>query len=99
LAEELWERLGRKGLTSQQPWPVADPALLVEDSVEYPVQVNGKVKDRVTVPVGTGPAAVVAAAKALPRIQEFLKDQKILKEIHVPGRMVNLVTAPANGRN
>ncbi|MBL0058085.1 MAG: class I tRNA ligase family protein [Elusimicrobia bacterium] len=71
LAEEFWERLGRKGLASEQPWPVADPALLVEDAVEYPVQINGKVKDRLTVPVGTGPSAVVAAAKALPRIQEF----------------------------
>jgi leucyl-tRNA synthetase len=98
LAEEMWERLGRPGLACRRPWPKADAALLVESSVEYPVQINGKVKDRVTVPADAPPPAIVAAARGLPRIQELLQGQKILKEIHVPGRMISFVTAPAKGR-
>ncbi len=93
LAEEMGERLGQRGFVSSQPWPKADPALVAENAVEYPVQINGRLRDRVSVPVGTGPAAVLSAAKALPRVKEALNGQTILKEIHVPGRMVNFVIA------
>lgn len=98
LAEEMWERLGKKTLASLEPWPRHDPALVKDDRIEIPVQINGKVKDRLTVAVDAAPAAVLAAARALPKIQESLKTQKVLKEIHVPGRMVSFVTAPhSNG--
>jgi len=97
LAEEMWERLGKKTLASLEPWPRHDPALVKDDRIEIPVQINGKVKDRLTVAADAAPAAVLAAARALPKIQESLKTQKILKEIHVPGRMVSFVTAPING--
>ena len=95
LAEEMGERLGRAGFVCTRPWPAADPALLAEEAAEYPVQINGRLRDRLSVPVGTPAEAVLAAAKALPRVQEGLKGQSILKEIHVPGRMVNFVVAPA----
>ena len=91
LAEEMGERLGQPGFVSSQPWPKADPALVAENTVEYPVQINGRLRDRMSVPVGTDPAAVLSAAKALPRVQEALNGQILLKEIHVPGRMVNFV--------
>ena len=98
LAEEMWARLGKKTLASLAAWPRHDPALVKEDRVEIPVQINGKVKDRLTVAVDADPAAVLAAARALPKIHESLKTQKVLKEIHVPGRMVSFVTAPnSNG--
>lgn len=95
LAEEMWERLGHTTLASVQGWPRAESALLREDRVELPVQVNGKVRDRVTVPAEATPETVVAAARALPKIADFLKSQRVVKEIHVPGRMVSFVTVPA----
>lgn len=91
LADELWERLGRTGFVSDQPWPKADPALVADDQVEYPVQVNGKLRDRLIVPVGASAEAVLAAAQALPKVQESLKGHRLVKQIHVPGRMVNFV--------
>jgi leucyl-tRNA synthetase len=99
LAEEMWERLGHRDLVFREKWPTADPALLVDDSVEIPVQINGKVRDRVRVAPTAAPALVLETARALPRIQEALRGQQILKEIHVPGRMVSFVTRPANGRS
>ncbi|MBK9057796.1 MAG: leucine--tRNA ligase [Elusimicrobia bacterium] len=97
LAEEMWERLGKKSLASLAPWPRHDPSLVTEDRVEIPVQINGKLKDRLTVAVNAPPAEVLAAARALPKIRESLQSQKVIKEIHVPGRMVSFVTAPING--
>jgi leucyl-tRNA synthetase len=98
LAEELWEQRGGKGLVCVHTWPRANPALLVEDFVEYPVQVNGRLKDRLSVPVGTPAAGVLAAAKLLPKVVESLEGQNLLKEIHVPGRMVNFVIGLKGGK-
>ncbi len=99
LAEEMGERLGLSGLIAERPWPAHDPVLVIEDNVEYPVQINGKVRDRVLVPADAAADAVIAAAKALPKIREALKTQFIVKELHVPGRMVNFVVRPTNGRS
>ena len=68
LAEELWERLGRTRLWDE-PWPQADPALLERDTFELVVQVNGKVRDKVEVPVGLSEAELLARAKELPRVR------------------------------
>lgn len=95
LAEEMWERLGHHGSVGRRAWPRADPRHLVQDTVEYPVQVNGKLRDKITVPAGASQADVLARAKDSPKVQEFLKGQIIVKEIVVPGRMVNFVTKPA----
>ncbi|MHA0289964.1 leucine--tRNA ligase [Mycobacterium sp. C3-094] len=91
LAEELWSRLGHDGSLAHGPFPVADPAYLVEDTVEYPVQVNGKVRSRVTVAADAAPAVVEAAALADEKVAGFLEGRTPKKLIVVPGRLVNVV--------
>jgi len=96
LTEELWARLGTKfagfdGLVVDQPWPKYDPALLVEDEVEIPIQVNGKVRDRLVVAKDAEKAALEAAALASPKVQEFTSGKEIKKIVVVPGKLVNIV--------
>ncbi|MBF6176217.1 leucine--tRNA ligase [Nocardia blacklockiae] len=91
IAEELWERLGHTTALAHGPFPVADPALLVEDSVEYPIQVNGKVRSRVSVPADADNATVEALALADEKLLEFLNGKQPRKVIVVPGRLVNVV--------
>ena len=90
VAEELWQRLGRERLWEER-WPRADPALLERDTFELVVQVNGRVRDKVEVPVGLSDAELVARAKELPRVRAHLDGKEIRKEIVVPGKLVNLV--------
>jgi leucyl-tRNA synthetase len=91
LAEELWRRLGHDTSLAHGPFPVADPAYLVTDTVEYPVQVNGKVRGRITVDAGADKATVEAAALADDKVLAFLAGATPKKLIVVPGRLVNLV--------
>jgi leucyl-tRNA synthetase len=91
LAEELWQRLGHGTSLAHGPFPVADPAYLVEDTVEYPVQVNGKVRGRISVPADADKNAVEALARADEKVLAFLAGAEPKKVIVVPGRMVNLV--------
>jgi leucyl-tRNA synthetase len=91
LAEELWERLGGTGFVSLAPWPVADPALLVSDTIKIVVQVNGKKRDDVVVPANADEAAVRAAALASERVRALLEGRTPKKVIVVPGRLVNVV--------
>ena len=91
VAEELWARMGHTASLAYEPFPVADPALLVEDSVEYPVQVNGRVRGRVTVPATADRAAVEAAALGDAKVVAALSGRAPTKVIVVPGRLVNIV--------
>jgi leucyl-tRNA synthetase len=91
LAEELWERLGESYSVHQQTWPRWDAELAKESEIVIPVQVNGKVRDRLTVPPGTDEATVRAKALASPRVKEFLNGREPKKVIVVPDRMVNIV--------
>lgn len=91
MSEELWLRLGHGASLAHGPFPVADPAYLVDDTVEYPVQVNGKVRGRVVVASDAATDAVQAAALADEKVQAFLDGATPRKVIVVPGRMVNLV--------
>jgi leucyl-tRNA synthetase len=91
LAEELWQRLGNPTSLAHGPFPVAVADYLVEDSVEYPVQVNGKVRGRITVSAEAGVDAVEAAALADEKVQTFLAGATPKKVIVVAGRLVNLV--------
>ena len=91
LAEELWLRLGHTTSLAHGPFPEADPAYLVEDTVEYPVQVNGKVRGRVVVAADADDDAVKAAALADDKVQAFLAGATPRKVIVVAGRLVNLV--------
>jgi len=91
LAEELWEVLGRPAPVSTAPWPTVVERWLRDDTVEVPVQVNGKLRGRVTVAADADPAALEAAAQADPRIAELLAGKQVVKVVAVPGRMVNFV--------
>ncbi|MEZ4254831.1 MAG: class I tRNA ligase family protein [Polyangiales bacterium] len=92
-AEEVWEKLGEKGLVSLAPWPAFDPAALKDDRVEVPVQILGKVRSRVTVDADIDDKALEAAALADPTIQELLAGKTIRKVIVVRGRLVNIVAS------
>ncbi len=91
LAEELWEILGRPAPVSLAAWPGVDERWLKDDTVEIPVQVQGKLRGRVTVPADADAAALQAAAAADPKIAELLAGKQILKIVAVPGRLINFV--------
>jgi leucyl-tRNA synthetase len=91
LAEELWSRLGHEGSSAWAPFPVADPAYLVDDTVQIAVQVNGKVRAQLDVPADADAAALEAAALADARIAELLAGKTVRKVVAVPGRLVNVV--------
>lgn len=91
LAEELWTKLGHTGSLAYQPWPKTDPQYLVVNEVEYVVQVNGKVRGHVKLPVETAEADAVEAAKALPVAQEWIAGKQIVKTIFVPKKLINFV--------
>jgi len=91
LAEELWSRLGHPGSLAHEAFPVADPAWMVDDSVELPVQVNGKVRSRITVATDASKDATEAAARADEKVAALLAEATIRKVIVVPGKMVNFV--------
>ncbi len=90
IAEELWERLGGTRLW-ETAWPTVDPDLLVSDSFECVVQVNGKLRERVSMARGLAEAEVISTAKALPRIAELVDGKTIVKEIVVADKLVNIV--------
>jgi leucyl-tRNA synthetase len=93
IAEELWERLGHDEPLWQTPWPLADPAMLVQDTFELVVQVNGKVRDRLEVPADLSEEELVARAKGSPKVQARLDGAEIQQTIVVPRKLVNLVVA------
>ena len=90
VTEELWGRLGGAGSVHAQRFPEADAALLVRDTVEVPVQVNGKLRGKVVVPTGMGRDELEAAARAEPNVAAYLTGE-VVKVVVVPDRMVNLV--------
>jgi leucyl-tRNA synthetase len=91
IAEELWQVLGHEDTLAYTPWPEWDEAALVEQSVEVPAQINGKLRSRLTIPTGADRDATEAAARADKRIAELLAGKTIVKTIVVPGRLVNFV--------
>jgi leucyl-tRNA synthetase len=91
LAEELWQLLGHNTSLAYEPWPQFDEALTKSAEIEVPIQINGKVRGRVTVPADCSPADLEAAAKSEAKIAEMLAGKEIVKAIVVPGRLVNIV--------
>ncbi len=91
IAEEAWAMLGERGLIADAPWPAADPELLVDDEVTYAVQVNGKLRETVTLAKGLGRPEVEAGVMALPRILTLMAGATPKKVIVVPDRLVNIV--------
>jgi leucyl-tRNA synthetase len=90
-AEELWQRLGHAGSLAYEPFPVADPALLAEDTIEVPVQVNGKVRARLSVPAAADAAALEAAARGDAKVAALLEGATVKKVIAVPGKLISFV--------
>ncbi|MBT9383993.1 leucine--tRNA ligase [Pseudooceanicola sp. CBS1P-1] len=91
LAEEMWQILGGEGLIAQAAWPVADEAMLIEDSVTLPIQVNGKRRGEITVPKDMDKAEVEKLALAHHNVAKTLEGVAPKKVIVVPGRIVNVV--------
>ena len=91
LAEELWELLGHKESLAYEPWPTFDPEAIREDTKEVPVQINGKLRARITVPSDADAKLLEQAARDDTRIAELLDGKSVAKVIVVPGRMVNFV--------
>ncbi|WP_111735225.1 leucine--tRNA ligase [Roseovarius amoyensis] len=91
LSEELWLRLGHEGLVATAPWPVADEAMLVEDTITLPVQVNGKRRGEISVPRDMDKAEVEKTALANDAVKRSLDGAQPKKVIVVPGRIVNVV--------
>jgi leucyl-tRNA synthetase len=91
VCEELWSRLGRDGSVVTAAWPTFDPSMLVDDTVEVPVQVMGKVRSRIVVPSDADAAAMEAAALADERIRELIEGKTVRKVVVIPGRLVNVV--------
>ncbi len=91
LAEELWRRLGGDGSVAHESFPTADPRLLVDETAELPVQVNGKLRARIFVAVDADDETVLSLALAEPNVVAHVADREIRKSIVVPGRMVNFV--------
>ena len=91
LAEEAWARIGGEGLVADAPWPDVDPAMLVDDEVTVAVQVNGKLRDTLTVAKGLDKGALEALATGSAKVQAFLAGASPKKVIVVPDRLVNIV--------
>ena len=91
ITEELWQRCGFEGQIAHAAWPVYDEAKCVESTVEVLVQLNGKPKARLNLAAGLDAAATLAAVKAAPEVAALLEGKTLVKEIAVPGKLVNLV--------
>lgn len=96
IAEELWQRLGNAETLAHTDWPKFDESWLVADEIMYPVQINGKVRAELFVPSEQAMDKdwVLEQAKSLEKIQGYLEGHRIVKEIFVPKRIVNIVVAP-----
>ena len=91
LAETCWQALGKEGLVADAPWPAIDPAMLVEDSVTLAVQVNGKLRGTLALPVGLARAEIEKRALGLEPVEKLLEGRAPKKVIIVPDRIVNVV--------
>ena len=91
MAEELWSKLGHAESIAYEPFPRADPAMLVDREVEIPVSIQGKVRHKIMVPTGADKAAIERIALDDPKVRELIAGKTLVKIIVVPGKMVNMV--------
>ncbi len=94
MTEEIWEILGYGGQLAHAEWPVYDEAKCVEATVEIVAQINGKIRARLTIPADADKDAAIAAAKADEKMAEGIAGGTIVKELYVPGKLVNIVVKP-----
>jgi leucyl-tRNA synthetase len=93
IAEELWRALGHADTLAYEPWPQADPALLKADTIEVPVQVNGKLRSKLTVSANSDEKALETAALADEKVKNFINNKQIKKVIVAKNKLVNIVIA------
>jgi leucyl-tRNA synthetase len=91
ICHALWQALGHETAVVDEVWPEADPAALTQESVELVVQVNGKLRGRVSLPAGAERQAALDAALADAGVQRFVEGREIRKVVHVPDKLINLV--------
>jgi leucyl-tRNA synthetase len=91
LTEELWQRTGHDYSIHNQGWPKWDEALAKEEEITLVIQVNGKLRDRITVPVSITEDEARALAMDSQKVKAYLGDRKVASAIYIPGRLVNLV--------
>ncbi len=91
IAEEVWELLGHGETVLDAAWPAWDEELAADEVVTVVVQVNGKLRDRLEVPVDAEKDGVLAQARAADNTARFLEGKQVVKEIYVPGKLVNFV--------
>ncbi len=91
LCEELWEKIGEKGLIVEQKWPEPNKKYLVEEEITIAIQVNGKLRDTIQVKSGTAEKQIVDLAKQAQNVKKYLNSKKIKKEIYIKDRLVNFV--------
>jgi leucyl-tRNA synthetase len=93
IAEEMWETLGHAGGLSTAGWPAANRELAKDDELEIPVQVNGRLRGKLRVPAGTGQEHLLELAQAEHAISQHIDGRRIVKVVHVPDKLLNLVVA------
>jgi leucyl-tRNA synthetase len=91
MAEELWQRLGHGQSLGRHPWPAYDPAKLVESTMELPVQVNGKLRDRITVSADADEQTILSTAESAPGVRQWIDGKPLRKRLYVPKKLVNFV--------
>jgi len=91
IAEEIWQRLGHTQSLARHPWPKLDPAKLVEDTMELPVQVNGKLRGKITVRADATEETILAAAEIDREVKPWIEGKPIKKKLYIPKKLVNFV--------
>jgi leucyl-tRNA synthetase len=91
IAEEIWEMLGHEGFAALAQWPEWDEAKTVDATVTYAVQVNGKLRATLDLPKDMDKDSAIAAAKEEPKVIQFTEGKTVVKEIFVPGKIINIV--------
>ncbi|MBR3718328.1 MAG: leucine--tRNA ligase [Firmicutes bacterium] len=91
IAEEMWEGIGGEGLVYDAKWPEVDESMLVKDSVEIVVQINGKVREKADVPAGLDKAGLEETVLAMDSVKALMEGKSVVKVIAVPGKLVNIV--------
>jgi leucyl-tRNA synthetase len=91
ISEELWQAMGHSESLAYAPWPAFDPQYIQESTVEVPIQINGKVRGRITVPAGASKSEIEQAALADPRVKKHIEGSSIQKLIVIPNKLINIV--------
>lgn len=91
ISQQLWGELGHQGMVISAPWPQVDEAALIKESIQYVIQVNGKLRAKLELPAGASQEQVQSAANADDTVARFMEGKEVVKVIHVPGKLLNIV--------